>query len=335
MTCTIIAEVGINHNGDMELAESAIRAAKAAGADVVKFQNYRTEDFISDESLTYTYLSQGRAITEPQFTMFKRYEISDSQTLHLADVCRREGILFASTSSNENGVALLKEAGAAFLKNSSDYLTNLPLIRAMARTGIPTILSTGMSSLEEIDDAVRAFRGAGGREMTLLHCTSSYPAAPEDAHLRKIPVLGEVFGCPVGFSDHTQGISAAIGSVVLGACVIEKHFTLDKNLPGPDHWFSADPDELQALVMNVRAIEKQLGTAVLGPTAEEAANRAHFMLSCVAGRDLPAGHVLTLEDIAFRKPGTGLRPKFAEWFVGRKLRQSVQNGRVLALDDVI
>lgn len=335
MPCIIIAEVGINHNGDMDLAVSAIRAAKAAGADAVKFQNYRTEDFLTDHAPQYTYLSQGSEVTEAQFALFKRCELSDAQVFMLADVCREEHILFSSTPTNEKGIHILRNADAAFLKNGSDYLTHLTLIRAMAKSDMPTILSTGMATLGEIDDAVRAFREAGGTNLTLLHCTSSYPAPPEDVHLRKIPALREAFGCPVGFSDHTEGFGAAVGSVVLGACVLEKHFTLDKNLPGPDHWFSADPDELRALVANVRAVEKQLGASTLGPAPGELQNRKQYTLSCVASRNLPTGHVTMLADIAFRRPGSGLRPKFAEWLVGRTLKQAVQQGTPFKPEDFV
>jgi N-acetylneuraminate synthase/N,N'-diacetyllegionaminate synthase len=203
----------------------------------------------------------------------------------------------------------------------------------MAQSELPTILSTGMGTLAEIDDATRAFRDAGGVDLTLLHCTSSYPTPPDDTNLRKIPVLREAFGCPVGFSDHTEGIIAAIGATVLGACMIEKHFTLDKNLPGPDHWFSADTDEFRALVSGVRAIEKQLGTSVVGPTKKEMSSRAQTILSCVANKDLPTAHRLRLDDISFRRPGTGLQPKHMSFLLGRTLSHEVNSGHVFTMKD--
>lgn len=332
--CIIVAELGINHNGDMDLARDAIKAAKHAGADAIKFQNYRTEDFLSDRSLAYTYLSQGKQVTEPQYDMFKRCELTDVQVGMLADYCREQGIMFFSTPTNEKGLALLKEVGASFVKNGSDYLTHLPLIRAMAKSGLPTILSTGMANLSEIDSAVREFGAAGGEKLILLHCTSSYPTAPEDVHLRKIPVLRDAFGCPVGLSDHTNGITAAIGASVLGACMIEKHFTLDKSLPGPDHSFSMDPAELRLLVDAIRTVQVQLGEGKLGPTVAEAINRKQYRLSCVTAKDLPAGHIITEMDIAFRRPGEGLAPEMAFLLIGRKIPEALPIGYVFSTGDI-
>ena len=245
--CFLAAEVGINHNGDMDLAHRSIDAAAEAGADAVKFQNYHTEDFVSDRSLTYEYVSQGKTVVESQYDMFKRCELAAAQLRELREHCDRRGVVFFSTPTSEKGIQELLELGVPLLKNGSDYLVNLSLIRAMARTALPTVISTGMATLDDVKDAVEAFRGAGGKDLVLLHCTSSYPTPPGDVHLRKISALSAAFDCAVGFSDHTNGTVAAIGSVALGACMIEKHFTLDKNLPGPDHRFSADPGELRML----------------------------------------------------------------------------------------
>ena len=225
------------------------------------------------------------------------------------------------------------EIGATSLKNGSDYLVNLPLIRAMARSGLPTVLSTGMATLAEIDDAVRAFREAGGRDLVLLHCTSSYPTPPQDVHLRKIPALAAAFGCPVGLSDHTFGTEAALGAVALGACLIEKHFTIDKNLPGPDHRFSADAAEFRALVESVRRLEQNLGSSVIGPTASEEFGRENFRLSCVATRSLSAGDRIAVDDVAFRRPARGLPPRAVDWIVGRRLAVAVPAGHAFAPDD--
>jgi N-acetylneuraminate synthase/N,N'-diacetyllegionaminate synthase len=326
--CFIAAEIGINHNGNMKLARRMIDAAAAAGADAVKFQNYRTEDFILDRSLTYEYKSQGRRIKESQFEMFKRCELSTSQLRQLCAHCRKRGVLFFSTPTSGNGIAELVRLGSPLLKNGSDYLTHLPLIRAMAKTRLPTVLSTGMATLAEIKAAVRAFRKAGGKKLILLHCTSSYPTPAADVHLRKIPALAAAFGCLTGLSDHTDGIAAAIGAVTLGACFIEKHFTLNKNLPGPDHYFSADPAEFRKLVQAVRFTEQALGTAAIGPTASEMAGRKNFRLSCVASGNFSAGHVLTQIDVAFCRPATGLPPAKIERLIGCKLRRRVKIGEV-------
>ena len=327
--CLVAAEIGINHNGDMSLAHRMIDAAAEAGADAVKFQNYRTEDFLSDRSLTYEYVSQGKTIRESQFDMFKRCELAPDSLRSLREHCDQRGIIFFSTPTSDEGVADLVRVGAPLLKNGSDYLIHLPLIRTMAQSGLPTVLSTGMATLAEVDEAVRAFREAGGRDLVLLHCTSSYPTPPEDVHLRKIPALAAVFGCPVGLSDHTDGIVAAIGGVALGACFLEKHFTLDQTLPGPDHRFSADPSEFRTLVDAIRGLEQSLGTSVIGPTPSEAAGRTGFRLSCVASRNLRIGDPIADADIAFRRPGGGLPPAAVPWIIQRRLGRDVPRGKVL------
>jgi N-acetylneuraminate synthase/N,N'-diacetyllegionaminate synthase len=190
-----------------------------------------------------------------------------------------------------------------------------------------------MATLAEIDAAVRAFREVDGGELILLHCTSSYPTPPEDVNLRRISALSGVFGCPVGFSDHTFGTVAAVGAVALGACWIEKHFTLDRSLPGPDQGFSCDPGEFKALVEAIRELETCLGTSVVHPTPSEATGRRGFRLSCVAARSFPPGHVIVPEDIAFRRPGTGLPPAAVNWLVGHTLRRPVETGHVLSPED--
>lgn len=330
--CFVAAEVGINHNGDLALAHRLVDAAADAGADGVKFQSYRTEDFVSDRSLVYEYVSQGQTVVEPQFEMFKRYELAQDALLELRRHCDERGLVFFSTPTSEEGIDELVRVGAGLMKNGSDYLVHLPLVRAMARSGVPTVLSTGMATLAEVDDAVRAFRGAGGRELLLLHCTSSYPTPLEDVNLRRLPTLAAAFGCPVGLSDHTEGAVAAAGSVVLGGCFVEKHFTLDTGLPGPDHRFSADPAQLRELVDAVRTMEACLGSPEVGPVASELAGRRDFRLSCTAARDLGAGHVLAEDDLVFRRPGTGLPPAAADWLVGRRLAADVAAGTVLEPD---
>jgi len=332
--CFLVAEIGINHNGDMDLARKMIDAAARAGADAVKFQNYRTEDFISDRSLTHEYVSQGRTVVESQYDLFKRCELRRTALRELKSFSDDRGAIFHSTPTSEEGIHDLVEIGAPILKNGSDYLTHLPLIRAMGRTGLPTVLSTGMAVPQEINDAVRAFHETGNDRLILLHCTSSYPTPPADANLLRISVLAETYRCLVGFSDHTEGVEAAVGAVALGACLIEKHFTLDKNLPGPDHRFSADPVEFEALVRAVRRMEQFLGDPRLGPTKDETHGRLAYRLSCVAARLLPDGHVVTEKDLAFCRPGTGLPPDQASSLIGRRLKHNVKQGEIIRLGDV-
>jgi N,N'-diacetyllegionaminate synthase len=331
--CFLAAEVGINHNGDLNLAHRSIDAAADAGADAVKFQNYRTEDFISDRSLTYEYVSQGKTVVESQYDLFRRCELAPESLRELRVHCDDRNLVFFSTPSSEKGLHELIEAGVPLLKNGSDYLGHLPLIRAMARTGLPTVISTGMATLDDVEDAVDAFRGAGGKELILLHCTSSYPTPPADVHLRKIAALSAAFDCPVGLSDHSDGPLAAIGAVALGACMIEKHFTLDKNLRGPDHRFSADPSEFRVLMESVRAMEKNLGSAEVKPASSEEIGRRDYRLSCVAARALSPGHKLTTSDIAFRRPGFGFPPKDLERLITRKLTREIPLGHVFSAED--
>jgi len=324
--CLVAAEVGINHGGDPALAHAMVDAAADAGAHAVKFQTYRTEDFVQDRSLTLEYRSRGRTVTESQHDLFKRCELTAAQLTDLRVHCRERGVLFFATPTSAAGVAELVELDSPMLKNGSDYLVDLDLIAAMAATGLPTILSTGMATAAEIDDAVRAFRGAGGRDLVLLHCTSSYPAPPADVHLRKLAVLAEAFDCPVGFSDHTVGVEVALAAVALGACLVEKHFTLDPGLPGPDHWFSSTPDELRRLVDGVALVQASLGGGPLGPTRGEERSRRDFRLSCVAARPLSAGHRLAPDDVGLGRPGDGLEPKARAWLAGRVLAVDVGAG---------
>lgn len=333
--CYLVAEIGINHNGDVSLARAMVDAAAAAGADAVKFQNYRTEDFISDRTITYQYTSQGVAVREPQYDLFKRCELSNDMLADLKHHCHQRGTGFQSTPTGIDGIDALLKIGVAVLKNGSDCLTHLPLIRAMGETGLPTVISTGMATLAEIDDAVQAFRNTGNDQLVLLHCTSSYPTPADEVHLAKIKTLQTAFDCPVGFSDHSEGIIAAIGAVIMQACWIEKHFTLDKNLPGPDHRFSADPAEFKALVDAVRTAEKNIGRAAIAPTASELEGRRNFRLSCVAARELREGSRLAETDIAFHRPGNGLPPRVRALLVGRYLTRSVPRGHIFQKKDFI
>lgn len=331
----IVAEIGINHNGDMLLAKQMMLAAKNAGADAVKFQNYYTEDFILDKELTYEYISQGKQIVETQYEMFKRYELSLEQLQDLKTYADEIEIIFFSTPTSLRGIQDLQTVNVPLLKNGSDFLVNLELIEQMAQTKLPTVISTGMATLSEIDEAVRTFEAAGGKELIILHCISSYPTPASEVNLLKIKSLQYAFNYPVGFSDHTEGVVAAIGAVALGACFIEKHFTLDKNLPGPDHRFSSDPAEMKALVDAVRFMELSLGSSKLIPTAKEEKGRKDFRLSCVANKDLPEGHILTREDITFSRPATGLPPKDINLLIGRKTITSIKKNQQIRLKDLI
>ena len=278
----LVAEIGINHNGDMELAHRLIDAAVDSGANAVKFQNYHTEEFATDAF--YEYPWRGGKVTESQKVMFKRCELKTSELVRLKEHCKARKVTFFSTPMSERGLKELTDIGVTLLKNGSDCLTHLPLIRAMAKTGLPTMMSVGMAELPEIAQAEYEFYAGGGKELTLLHCTSAYPAPDKEVNLLRIPELASLFKCPVGLSDHSQGITAALGATALGAIVIEKHFTLDKAMFGPDHAFSADPEEFKAMTEAVRKLEQQLGMAEIRPTAAEMKNREQFRVTCQEGQ---------------------------------------------------
>jgi N-acetylneuraminate synthase/N,N'-diacetyllegionaminate synthase len=332
--CFIAAEIGINHNGDLGLAHAMIRAAARAGASAVKFQNYRTTDFIADRNLRYRFTQHGTQMEVAQYDLFKRCELDRAALGQLATWCADAGIIFFATPTSDETLEDLMDVGSPLIKNGSDFLTNLSLITSMARSGLPCVLSTGMATVDEIDDAVRAFRDAGGGDLVLTHCTSAYPTPDDEVNLARIPALAARYGCAIGFSDHTVGTSAAIGAVALGAVFVEKHFTIDKRLPGPDQAFSSDEDELRALVSGIRRFERQRGDAMIGPTASEAVGRLQFRLSCTAATDLPAGHLLGPDDVAFRRPGDGLPPGDLARLLGRRLRRGVVLGERIQLHDV-
>lgn len=325
----LAAEIGINHNGDLALALEMIDAAAEAGADAVKFQNYRTEDFIADRGLTHTYRQCGQKIVESQYEMFKRCELDRAALSTLKRRCDERGVIFHSTPTSTASLDDLTRVDVSVHKNGSDYLTNIPLIEAFGRTRRPTVISTGMAGQDEIDAAVTAFRATGNSQMVLLVCTSAYPAPAEELHLRRIPALAAAHGCLVGLSDHSRGILAAVCAVSLGACWIEKHFTLDCDLPGPDQSFSADPPQFAELVQAVRTAEASLGSPELKPTAAEQYGRTAFRLSCAAARNLRAGQAIQASDVAFRRPGSGFAPAEAARLIGRRVRNDVPEGTLL------
>lgn len=329
----IIAEVGLNHNGELDLARRSIEAAAKAGCDAVKFQNFRTEDFIQDQTRTLTYKSQGKEVTESFYELCKRNEFKPEWMGELKSLSDDLGLTFLSTPTSEEGIRDLKDAGCKYVKNGSDYLTHLPLLRAMADSGMHVIVSTGMADDDDITSALGALGPALPDRVTLLHCTSNYPTAPENANLRRMTALADRYGLAVGFSDHTEGWQAMVQAVTLGAVMIEKHFTLDRNLPGPDHWFSSTPEEMAKLVNEVRRAEACLGDATIKPAKGEMAIRDEYRIGLIATRDLAAGDSLTEDMVAFRKPGRGLLPRDLPDYLGRRLSAAVEKEHPLSAGD--
>ena len=316
----IIAEIGLNHNGDYEQARQMVIAAAEAGVNAVKFQNFRTEDFLSDRSMTFTYQSAGETVTEPFFDMCKRNEFNSEWLPDLVALSKKLGVEFLSTPTSLEGIADLVKVGCSYIKNGSDYLTHIPLLRAMGETGMTVIISTGMSGVDDIDAAMAVLP----RDRTIvLHCTSAYPTLIKDVNLRRMTAIAERYGMPVGFSDHTAGWQAAVQAVTLGAVVIEKHFTLDHDLPGPDHWFSSTPDELATLIVEVRKAEVRLGLGDLTPADIEAEHMEEWRIGVQSACDLESGHILSVDDVVFRKPAEGILPKDIEQWYGRRLNRPV------------
>lgn len=325
----VIAEAGVNHNGDAALARRLVDIAAEAGADAVKFQAFSTDALVSRHAPKAAYQAETTGAGETQHQMLARLELTAGQQASLAKAAAARGIVFFSSVFDEDSVDALDAIGVALFKVPSGEITNLPLLRRVAGKGKPIVLSTGMSTMDEVADAVAAIREAGDPPLALLHCVSAYPAPAAETNLRAMDTLRDAFALPVGLSDHTLGISVSVAAVARGACIIEKHFTVDRSLPGPDHRASLSPSELRGLVDAIRTVEAALGTGEKGPTASELDTKRVARKSLVAARAIAAGETLTSELLRIKRPGTGISPAELERAVGRRVR------RALAADEVI
>jgi N-acetylneuraminate synthase len=332
----VIAEGGVNHNGSLVMAMQLADAALAAGADAVKFQTFRAEDVVTPTAATADYQRTNTGATS-QFEMIKALELDEQEHRQLADHCTRIGIEFFSTPFSEAAVDQLVQLGVKRIKLPSGEITNKPLIERAAATGLPLLVSTGMSTLDEVHTALgwitRTWQAMGvSPALAVLHCTSAYPAPADSLNLKAMATLAQATGLPVGYSDHSMGITAAMAAVALGASVLEKHLTLDKALPGPDHRASADPTEFAALVQGIRQVQVMLGDGHKQPQPIEQNTRDVARRSLVVVRDLPAGHVLTAADLALRRPGTGLAPEHWSVVQGRRLVLALSAHTTLTAD---
>lgn len=325
----IIAEAGVNHNGDMELARRLIEVATEAGVDAVKFQTLNASRYISRYAPKARYQLEATDKGESQVDMVSRYELSKEQHVELMHHCAERNLHFFSTAFDESGVDLIEELGVECFKIPSGEITNLPFIEYIAAKGKSVILSTGMSSIGEVEKAVGVIIDKGVRDLALLHCVSNYPARPEDVNLRAMQTMGRAFGLPVGYSDHTSGIEVAVAAVALGACIIEKHFTTDKGLPGPDHQASLEPEELRSLVDSIRNVEASLGDGIKRSMPSEKNTRDVARKSLVAVRPIKAGEVLEREAIAIKRPGTGISPVELDYVLGRRLNRDIEEDESL------
>jgi len=330
--CFIIAEAGVNHNGEVEKACRLVDVAARVGANAVKFQSFTADRLATPDAPKAAYQLRATGAGESQVEMLRRLELSSEAHRELTSYCRQRKILFMSTPFDESSADLLHELGVPVFKISSGEVTNLPFLAHVARKGKPMIISTGMSTLGEVEAAVRTVEETGNRELVLLHCVSNYPADPSDANLRAIITMKNAFKLPVGFSDHTPGTEVALAAVALGACVIEKHITLSRALPGPDHRASLEPDELATLVRSIRIVESALGHGRKEPAASEASTAAVARKSLVTARAIPAGSLLTDESIAVKRPGTGLPPSMRARVVWCRVTRDVPEGALLTLD---
>ena len=330
----IVAEIGVNHNGDYDLAIRSINAAVEAGVDAVKFQTFRAEEFMADPEHIYEYESRGRVVRESMYEMFKRLELPESWHGKLKAYAESKGIDFLSSAADPLSADLLMHLGVPALKLASEDLINLPLLAHVGELGLPAILSTGMGDEEEVERALFTLRGAGCENILLLHCVSLYPTPDDEVNLLRMTGLRNKFSLPVGYSDHSRGIEAAVGAAALGALFIEKHFTLDRNLPGPDHALSSNPEEMAALVRAVRIVTAQLGDDEIIPSPGELEARRSFRRSIVAKQPLDAGTILTAEHFHLKRPGTGLPPHRMEELIGRKLLHDVAENQQIQFEDI-
>ena len=324
--CFIIAEAGVNHNGSLELALKLVDAAAAAGADAVKFQTFKADRLVTRNAPKAGYQVRATGDAGTQHEMLKRLELTEEDHRSLIAHCERRGVLFLSTPFDEESCDFLESLELPAFKLPSGELTNLPFLAHVAGKGKPVILSTGMATLQEVDTAVETIARSGNNRLVLLQCASEYPADPAEANLRAMASMRSSFGFPVGFSDHTPGMAAAIAAAALGACVVEKHFTLDREMPGPDHRASLEPEELAGMVRGIRVAESALGDGEKRPGAGEAATARAARKSLVAACDISAGTVLGPEHIAVKRPGTGISPGMRMRLLGRKTKVSVPAG---------
>ena len=313
MSVFIIAEAGVNHNGKIDLAYKLIDVACASGADAVKFQTFKTENLVSKNAPKAPYQKNITSQLESQFSMLKKLELDFSVHKKLINYCKKKGIVFLSTPFDHESIDLLNELNIKIFKIPSGEITNLTYLRHIGSLGKEVILSTGMSNLKEIEDALKILIDSGTSKgnITVLHANTMYPTPMEDVNLRAMQTIRDKFGVSVGYSDHTLGIEVDIAAVTMGATVIEKHFTLDKTMDGPDHKSSINPEELTMMVNSIRNIEKALGSSIKKPSKSEEPNIASVRKSIVASRSIKKGEIFTEQNITIKRPGTGISPM--EW----------------------
>lgn len=316
--CLIIAEAGVNHNGNLETALKLCDAVKKSGADVIKFQTWKTENIITRNVDQAEYQKDNTGKEESQFDMLKRLELPYDDFRRIKEYCDKIGLVFSSTADDEESLDFLLELGIPFIKVGSGDIGNVSYLRYIGSKHLPVILSTGMSTLDEVEISLNALKEGGAKEITLLHCTTSYPCPMEDVNLRAMLTLKDRYGLPVGYSDHTLGDEVAVAALSLGAKVIEKHFTLDRNMEGPDHLASTEPDEFAQMVKRIRNIESALGTGEKKPTDKEKDISKVVTKRMVAKRKISKGEALTAENVTIKRNDIGRLASEWDEVIGKK-----------------
>jgi len=329
----VIAEAGVNHNGSLEMAFELIDAASDAGADVVKFQTFKAENLVTQSAAKADYQLGTTDVKETQFEMIKKLELSYDMHLKLISKCKEKGIRFSSTGFDSSSVDLLIDLGVDFIKVPSGEITNLPYLRHVGTKGLPIILSTGMCTMQEVANALEILEKAGARkhDITVLHCNTEYPTPMEDVNLRTMISMESELGLKVGYSDHTLGIEVPIAAVAMGATVIEKHYTLDRTMEGPDHAASLEPLELKQMVKGIRNIEKAMGDGVKKPSNSEVKNISIVRKSIVASKEIKLGDEFTSDNLGVKRPGTGISPMQWDEVVGKVASKDFQADELISI----
>jgi len=319
MNTLIIAEAGVNHNGSLDIAKKLIEAASEAGSDLIKFQTFKTESIITKKAEKADYQKDFTEKSESQFEMLKKLELDRTAHEELIQYCKIKNIQFLSTAFDHDSINLLAELNIPFYKIPSGEITNLPYLRHVGRMGKPVVMSTGMATLQEVEAAMNVLLKVGVKkdDLTILHCNTEYPTPMEDVNLKAMLTMRDELGVAVGYSDHTLGIEVSVAAVALGASVIEKHFTLDRTLPGPDHAASLEPDELKAMVAAIRNIEKAIGDRVKKPSPSEMKNMSIARRSIVAKKPISKGELFSEKNLTVKRPGTGISPMEWDTYIGK------------------
>ncbi len=320
----IIAEAGVNHNGKLDLALELCKTAKEVGADVVKFQTWKTEKIITQTVAQAEYQAENTGKKESQFDMLKKLELSYDDFTKIKEYCDKIGIQFASTADEEESFDFLVKLGIPFVKISSGEVTNIPFLRKMGASKLPIIISSGMSNISDIDIALRTLKESGATDITLLHCTTNYPCPMEEVNLKAMLTLSNAFNIPIGYSDHTKGIEVPIAAVALGAKVIEKHFTLDKNMEGPDHLASTEPDEFKNMVEAIRNIEVALGTGEKTPQKSEIEISKVVTKRCIASKSINIGDVFSSDNVCVKRNDVGFPAKYWDLLIGKNAQKAYE-----------